>query len=134
MSKSNVGKTKSKAVALRYRSDEDVSPVVIASGYGSIADRIIGIGEERGIPIYKDDSAASMLCMLEVGRSIPTDLYEVVAAIYTQLLMTAQTAKQGGNLQPQRESSADAAAQLREKLRRRVTENIEPEDLEPKDK
>ncbi len=123
MSKSEVGKTKSKAVALRYRFDEDVSPVVIAGGYGSIADRIIGIGEERGIPIYKDDSAASMLCMLEVGRSIPPELYEVVAAIYTQILMTAQKAKQGGSLEPQRENSADAAAELREKLRRRVADH-----------
>ncbi len=128
MSKSEGGKTKSKAVALRYRLEEDVAPVVIAGGYGSIADRIIGIGEERGIPIYKDDSAASMLCMLEVGRSIPPDLYEVVATIYTQILMTAQKAKQGGSLQPQRESSADAATALREKLRRRVTERPDTEE------
>ncbi len=127
MSKSKSGKAKNKAVALKYRVEEDVAPVVIAGGYGSIADRIIGIGEEKGIPIYKDDSAASMLCMLEVGRSIPPELYEVVAAVYMQILMTAQKAKQGGELQAQKGSSADAAAELREKLRRRVALQAEDE-------
>ncbi len=85
MSKSDAAKRfagKNKAVALRYRVDEDAAPVVIASGYGTIAEKIIGIAEEKGIPVYKDDSTASMLCMLEVGRDIPPDLYQVIAAIY----------------------------------------------------
>lgn len=81
--------TQSKAVALRYNAEQDAAPVVIASGYGSIADKIIDIAEERGIPVYRDDSAASLLCMLGVGSNIPTELYEVVAAIYAQLLSAA---------------------------------------------
>lgn len=108
------GQGKSKAVALRYRLGEDMAPVVIASGYGAIADKIIGIGEERGIPVYKDDSAASMLCMLEVGRSVPADLYEVIAAIYMQILMTANKTKQGAS-EPEKAPS-NMAQQLREKL------------------
>ena len=39
---------KNKAVALRYNADEDIAPVVIASGYGTVADRIIDIAEQRG--------------------------------------------------------------------------------------
>lgn len=84
---------KSKAVALRYNVDEDMAPVVIASGYGTIADKIIGIAEEKGIPVFKDDSAASMLCMLEVGRNIPAELYEVIAAIYLQILKVSSDVK-----------------------------------------
>jgi flagellar biosynthesis protein len=84
---------RSKAVALRYKANEDTAPVVVASGYGQIADKIIGVAEEKGIPVFKDDSAASMLCMLEAGRGIPPELYEVVAAIYMQILTAAQKIK-----------------------------------------
>ena len=86
---------KNKAVALRYNADEDIAPVVIASGYGTVADRIIDIAEQRGIPVFRDDSAASMLCMLEVGTEIPEELYQVVAAIYVQILSIASDLKHG---------------------------------------
>lgn len=78
-----------KAVALKYSTESDLAPVVIASGYGDIAEKIIDIAENRGIPVYRDDSVASMLCMLDVGASIPTELYEVIATIYSQILKTA---------------------------------------------
>ena len=65
---------KNKAVALRYNVDEDTSPVVIASGYGTVAEHIIDIAEKKGIPVFKDDSAASLLCMLDVGSNI--DVYK----------------------------------------------------------
>jgi FlhB-like protein len=86
---------KNKAVALRYSMEEDAAPIVIASGYGHIADRIIDIAENQGIPVFRDDSAASMLCMLEVGKTIPPELYEIVAAIYVQLLKTSDSIKHG---------------------------------------
>lgn len=86
---------KNKAVALRYSMEEDAAPIVIASGYGHIVDRIIDIAENQGIPVFRDDSAASMLCMLEVGKTIPPELYEIVAAIYVQLLKTSDSIKHG---------------------------------------
>lgn len=88
-------KSNEKAVALKYNADEDLAPVVIASGYGDVAERIIDIAENRGIPVYRDDSAASMLCMLDVGASIPEELYQVVATIYCQILTTASKLKYG---------------------------------------
>ncbi|MEA5010174.1 MAG: EscU/YscU/HrcU family type III secretion system export apparatus switch protein [Angelakisella sp.] len=88
---------KNKAVALKYNQEEDASPVVIASGYGSIADKIIDIAEQKGIPVFRDDSAASLMCMLEVGSNIPTELYAVIAAIYCQLLQTSTEIKSQQN-------------------------------------
>ena len=73
---------KNKAAALKYNMEEDTAPVVIASGYGPMAEKIIDIAEQKGIPVFKDDSAASLLCMLDVGTNIPVELYEVIAAIY----------------------------------------------------
>lgn len=82
-------KKNQKAVALKYRSDKDTAPVIIASGYGDIAEGIINIAEREGIPVYRDDSAASLLCMLDVGARIPPELYQVVAEIYCKILMLA---------------------------------------------
>ena len=99
---------KNKAVALKYNVEEDASPVVIASGYGTVAEHIIDIAEKKGIPVFKDDSAASLLCMLEVGSNIPVELYEVVAAIYCKLIETSASIRGS-------ETAAEAAAQVRGK-------------------
>ncbi len=87
-----------KAVALKYNSDEDAAPVVIACGYGETAERIINVAENRGIPVYRDDSIASMLCMLDVGAKIPEEIYVLVAVIYSQILNTASKVKITDNL------------------------------------
>lgn len=108
---------KRKAAALRYRLDENTAPVVIASGYGSVADSIIGIAEEKGIPVFKDDSAASLLCMLEVGRSIPEDLYEVIATIYMQIL------KVSSNIKGSQQAVQAGPSTRAEELRRQITEH-----------
>lgn len=84
---------RNKAVALKYNAELDDAPVVIASGYGEIAEKIINIAEQKGIPVFRDDSAASLMCMLEVGSNIPVELYEVIAAIYSQILLTASEIK-----------------------------------------
>ena len=86
---------KNKAAALKYNMEEDTAPVVIASGYGPMAEKIIDIAEQKGIPVFKDDSAASLLCMLDVGTNIPVELYEVIAAIYGKLMEAS--AKTYGN-------------------------------------
>ena len=82
-----------KAVALRYNAEQDMAPVVIASGYGEVAGKIIDIAEQKGIPVFRDDSTASLLCMLEIGSTIPEELYQVIAAIYCQLLKVASELK-----------------------------------------
>lgn len=86
---------KNKAVALKYNADVDRAPVIIASGSGNVANKIIEIAEQNGIPVYRDDSAASLMCMLEVGNTIPPELYEVIAAIYCQLLNSSEKLKKG---------------------------------------
>ena len=82
--------SKNKAVALKYDTERENAPVVVASGCGEVAKRIIDVAEKNGIPVYRDDSAASLICMLEVGSSIPPELYEVVAGIYVSLLRSSK--------------------------------------------
>lgn len=81
---------KNKAVALRYEMNQNKAPIVVASGYGEIAERIIHIGEKHGIPIYQDDQASSILCMLKLGQSIPEELYSLIATLYIELVQFAE--------------------------------------------
>ncbi|MGL5973042.1 MAG: EscU/YscU/HrcU family type III secretion system export apparatus switch protein [Oscillospiraceae bacterium] len=92
-------RSKEKAVALKYNSEEDIAPIVVASGYGSVAEKIVNIAEKTGIPVYKDETTASLLCMLEVGQSIPEDLYQVVAMVYKSIIDISAEIKGKSNLQ-----------------------------------
>ncbi len=68
------------AIALEY-DPENEAPTVIASGKGQLATRIIEAAKGYRIPIHKDDSLAETLSRLDIGDSIPPELYEVVAEI-----------------------------------------------------
>ena len=78
-----------KAAALQYEPGTDSAPVIVAAGYGATAEKIIEIAEKTGVPVYRDDSVSSMLCMLDVGKSIPPELYGIIAKVYCSLLSTA---------------------------------------------
>jgi FlhB-like protein len=69
------------ACALKYVEDEDSAPVVVASGEGDLAQRIIRAARDYGIPIVRDMPLARALRELEVGDVIPEALYEAVAEI-----------------------------------------------------
>lgn len=87
---------KKSAVALKYNPGKDYSPVVVAAGHGHVAERIISLADESGVPIYRDDSTAAVLTMLNVGQGIPPEMYSVVAGIYVEVMKIAKESK-GGN-------------------------------------
>ncbi|MCM1579221.1 MAG: EscU/YscU/HrcU family type III secretion system export apparatus switch protein [Ruminococcus sp.] len=80
-------------MALRYNPEKDYSPVVIAAGHGHVAERIVTLADESGVPIYRDDSTAAVLTMLDVGQGIPPELYSVVAGIYVEVMRIAKEKK-----------------------------------------
>lgn len=81
---------KKSAVALKYNPEKDYSPIVVAAGHGHAAERIISLADESGVPIYRDDSAAAVLTMLDVGQGVPPEMYSVVAAIYVEVMRLAK--------------------------------------------
>ena len=81
------------AVALKYNPDLNYAPVVVAAGLGHLAQKIVNIADENGVPIYRDDSTAALLVMLNSGEHVPKELYSVVAAIYAEVVMTADKNK-----------------------------------------
>lgn len=70
-----------RAVALHYGSD-DGAPVIVASGMGYLAEKIVEVAADNGVPIYEENSLATMLSQLELGQEIPPALYQAVVDIY----------------------------------------------------
>ncbi len=68
------------AVALSYEYG-DVAPKILATGKGAVAERIIEEAKEHDVPLHKDDKLAETLSKLDIGDTIPPELYEVVAEI-----------------------------------------------------
>ena len=48
-----------RAVALKYEGEG--APVVVASGMGYLAERMVEVASESGVPVYEDNSLATML-------------------------------------------------------------------------
>lgn len=71
---------KKQAVALSYEVGDE-APRIVAAGKGEAAERIIEKAKEHDVPLYKDSKLASTLGRLEIGDTIPPELYEVVAEI-----------------------------------------------------
>jgi flagellar biosynthesis protein FlhB len=82
------------ACALRYDEKEgDEAPVVVASGEGELAQRIVAAATDWGIPVVRDVPLARALVELQPGDVIPEALYEAVAEVLRDLW---ETAKPGG--------------------------------------
>lgn len=73
--------TEHKAVALYYDSAENVAPKVVAKGRGHVAERILELAQNSGVPVYQNKTLVNMLIALEIDREIPPDLYRAVAEI-----------------------------------------------------
>lgn len=68
------------AVALSYNLGDE-APTVIATGKGVLAERIVDTAEANEVPVYEDEKLAKTLSKLELGDTIPPELYGVVAEI-----------------------------------------------------
>ena len=66
-----------RATALHYEGQG--APKVVASGRGLIADRIVEVAREAGVPIKQDAALANALSQLELDEQIPEALYVAVA-------------------------------------------------------
>ena len=60
--------------------------MVVASGMGYMAERIVELAAANGVPVYEDNSLATMLTQLKLGREIPPELYQAIVEIYVYFL------------------------------------------------
>ncbi|MBD3345328.1 MAG: hypothetical protein GF401_09730 [Chitinivibrionales bacterium] len=70
-----------RAVALRYDSEQEQAPRVVAKGGGHLAEKIKQIAQQYGIPIQRDNDLVDLLAQIDVDREIPSELYAAVAEV-----------------------------------------------------
>lgn len=73
--------TDPKAVALKYERGTDAAPKVTAKGRGAVAEKILALAQEHGVPVEKDATLLEALYRLDINEEIPEELYRVVAEI-----------------------------------------------------
>lgn len=67
------------AIALNY--DGHQAPTLTAKGDDALAEAILAIAREYKVPIYENAELVTMLARMELGDSIPQELYLTIAEI-----------------------------------------------------
>lgn len=73
------------ATALGYSVAEDPAPRILATGTGSLAEKILEIAGQERIPVHSDAKLAEILSFLEIGSLIPIEAYGAVAKILSHI-------------------------------------------------
>lgn len=84
MSKSdreNYDRSKIQAIALGYDPDNEGAPVVLATGKGVIAEKIIATAKANNVPIKEDTALTQALSKVALNQEIPPELYVVIAEV-----------------------------------------------------
>jgi flagellar biosynthesis protein len=67
------------AIALNY--DGENAPRLTAKGRGELANRILSLADEHGVPLHEDAELAALLSQIPLGEEIPESLYRAVAEV-----------------------------------------------------
>ena len=74
-------KNSRRAVALRYDTEHDEAPRIVAKGRGYIAEQIIRAAREHNVPLVMDSEMSHLLEPLELDAPIPPEFYLAVAEV-----------------------------------------------------
>lgn len=85
-----------RAAALRYDYPTDRAPRVVARGEGHVAERILALAREHGIPIREDRELVDVLARLDLDSEIPPELYQAIAEILAFLARAGRPAHPSG--------------------------------------
>ena len=85
------------AVALKYDAATDSAPKVIAKGRGLVAEKIMALAREQGIPMREDPDLVQLLTQIDLAQEIPPTLYKVVAEVLAFVYRLNQCYKRSNN-------------------------------------
>ena len=85
--------TPDKAVALKYDSQKQNAPKVLAKGKGVMAQKIIQKAKEYDIALFSNEALVNSLLDLEIEAEIPQELYQAVVELFVWLAKTDAKAK-----------------------------------------
>jgi flagellar biosynthesis protein len=66
---------------LKYDAATENAPKVIAKGRGLVAEKIMALAREQGIPMREDPDLVHLLTQIDLDQEIPPSLYKVVAEL-----------------------------------------------------
>jgi flagellar biosynthesis protein len=72
------------AVALSH-SAKDLTPVVVAKGYGVVAESIIRVARDNGLYVHSSPDLVRLLMDVDLDARIPPQLYVAVAEVLAWL-------------------------------------------------
>ena len=78
-------KHRPEAVALRYDPATEQAPRLLAKGKGSVAERILAIARQHGIPLHEDRDLVNLLAVLDIDTEIPPRLYQALAEVLAHI-------------------------------------------------
>ncbi|MBA3014484.1 MAG: EscU/YscU/HrcU family type III secretion system export apparatus switch protein [Proteobacteria bacterium] len=84
-------KPQKKAVAIKYDQQQDAAPRLVGKGTGVLADKIITLAKEHGIPIQANADLVEILSHLNLNQEIPAETYVLVAEILAFVYRTNQS-------------------------------------------
>ncbi len=74
-------KRRDRAVALRYNANVP-APFVVAKAEGRMAESMVRMASECGVPVVSHEACADLLFPLDLGTCVPPGMYEVVAKVF----------------------------------------------------
>ncbi|MBA9026744.1 EscU/YscU/HrcU family type III secretion system export apparatus switch protein [Peribacillus huizhouensis] len=69
------------AAVIKYDNNQEVAPTIIAQGSGQVAKRIIELAQQNNIQMQEDESLIGTLLNIDLGESVPPQLYAAIAEI-----------------------------------------------------
>lgn len=75
-------------MALRYDTEHEDAPRVMATGEGFIAEQIVRIALDNGITVHKDSDLVEILSKLDIDALIPLEAFAAVAEILSYIYRT----------------------------------------------
>ncbi len=78
------------AVALSY-ADKTRAPVVVAKGYGVVAESIMRQARESGLYVHASPDVVKLLMQIDLDQQIPPSLYLAVAEVMAWIYRLEET-------------------------------------------
>ncbi len=78
------------AVALSY-ADKTRAPVVVAKGYGTVAESIMRQARESGLYVHASPDMVKLLMQVNLDQQIPPQLYLAVAEVMAWIYRLEET-------------------------------------------
>jgi flagellar biosynthesis protein len=73
------------AAVIKYDKDQGNAPTVVAHGTGYVAQKIIEAAKKNNIHLQEDSTLIQNLLQIDLGDSVPPQLYEVIAEVFILL-------------------------------------------------